>query len=169
MIDDFIEMDCPVCPHYYFEDDDDEEKAMPDYPGKEDETCRYCGWRYDLKQTQNPDLKEGLNEMSLNEYRQWYADKLKEDPDYDYGIATYVITPHICPVCSLYTFEDLDSFDICQYCGWEDCGLMEANPDDYEGCPNELTLNDYKKRYKKLLKLKPTYKYKDDMFLGLDK
>ena len=54
--------------------------------------------------------------------------------------------PYLCPVCGKYTFEEADSFDICEVCGWEDDLIQLENPDDYIGA-NEMSLNNYRKAY----------------------
>ena len=80
----FVEMPCPVCGKYMFVDDTDLEKEDPDYEGKCDDFCVECGWQYDLNQTNDPDLKNGKNMMSLNEYKAWYMSKVEENPNYSY-------------------------------------------------------------------------------------
>ena len=44
--------------------------------------CSICGWKYDQRQHEDHDLKNGLNELSLNEYQAWYKQKIKENPDF---------------------------------------------------------------------------------------
>ena len=53
---------------------------------------------------------------------------------------------HICPVCYRYEFNELNSYLICPYCAWEDDLYMENHPDDDNG-DNELSLNEYRKKY----------------------
>ena len=143
---------CPVCGKFYFSEWEDGDEDCEFY-------CWDCGWEYDLEQAENPELKHGKNEMSVVEYRQWYADKLKENPDYDYTEEHYVPEPHMCPVCGKYEFADTDSHDKCRFCGWEDDIVMEKEPDLWAGCGNELCLNDFKKRYERLIAENPNYKY----------
>ena len=62
----------------------------------------------------------------------------------------------ICPVCGKFKFES-SSMDICEVCGWQDDPIQRANPDEEE-CANELSLNEYKKRYMEgALELSPDY------------
>ncbi len=61
---------------------------------------------------------------------------------------TYFYTPHMCPVCGKYEFGDMDSYDICPFCGWEDDGEQLDDP-DFAGGVNHMSLNDYKKEYSK--------------------
>ena len=80
---DFLAMECPVCSKWDFKEDLDDIMENPEeyyIP----ETCNWCGWVYDLKQTQNPNLKNGENKMSLNEYKKWYLEKISKNPDYSY-------------------------------------------------------------------------------------
>ena len=44
--------------------------------------CPICGWEDDDIQADDPDYPGGANELSLNEYRKQYEQKLKENPDY---------------------------------------------------------------------------------------
>ncbi len=143
----FVEMLCPVCGKYMFVDDTDLEKEDPDYEGKQDDFCIECGWNYDLNQTNDPDLKEGKNAMSLNEYKEWYAGKIKENPDYSYLEEAFPSIPHLCPVCGKHEFSDKGSWEICPICGWVDDEVMENEPDKWAGNANDLCLNDFKKRY----------------------
>jgi hypothetical protein len=49
-----------------------------------------------------------------------------------------------CAVCG----SDVESFDICDTCGWQDDGLDNRNPDEAIG-PNKMSLNEAKQAYKK--------------------
>lgn len=143
----FVEMLCPVCGKYMFVDDTDLEKEDPDYEGKCDDFCVECGWQYDLNQTNDPDLKNGKNTMSLNEYKAWYMSKVEENPNYSYLEEAFPSTPHMCPVCGEYEFPDKESWEVCPVCGWVDDEIMEKEPDKWAGNANDLCLNDFKKRY----------------------
>lgn len=138
----YKEMDCPVCGKTHFSKLSEDDISYEPYA-----QCRQCGWINDLEQTQNPDLEEGLNPMSLKRYRKVYRQKIKNNPNYNYQQAHFNPHQHPCPVCGKYVFNDISSFDICPYCGWEDDELMEAEPDKWAGCTNDLCLNDYRKRY----------------------
>lgn len=123
-------MDCPVCDEFYFSELDEIDIEIFDYI-----RCTHCGWICDAEQVDNPDMPNGLNELSLNEYKKVYAQKIAENPNYDYADEERSIPqPHMCPVCGKYEFEDDSSFDVCPYCGWEDNGLMEDEPNKWEGC-----------------------------------
>ena len=160
-IKNFKPMECPICHKYYFTDDTELEKEDPDYEGKQDDFCGCCGWKYDLYQFEHPDVSNLTNELSLNEYKKWYQSKIDENPEYDYLMDNYVVTPHTCPVCGKYEFEDANSHDICPFCGWEDDELMESEPDKWAGCANPLSLNDYRKEYQKKINENPNYKWKN--------
>lgn len=52
---------------------------------------------------------------------------------------------HKCPVCG--QFEEYNSLDICEVCGWQDDAVQEATPDSTTGA-NHISLNQAKKAYK---------------------
>lgn len=56
------------------------------------------------------------------------------------------MTKHLCPICGKYEFEELNSFDICTICGWEDDAVQVDHPDDDTGA-NEYSFNEYKMKY----------------------
>lgn len=56
-------------------------------------------------------------------------------------------TTCVCPVCGEYRFEH--EYDICHVCFWENDGTQYNEP-DYWGGANNLSLNDYRKWWKKL-------------------
>ena len=134
-------MECPVCGKFYFselQEGDDASHLQ----------CSKCGWLYDYEQAANPDLKQGNNAQSVNEYRAWYEKMTAENPEYDYSDEHCPpAEPHQCPVCGKHMFKDRDSFDICPVCGWLDDGLMEDEADRWAGSSNDLCLNDFRKRY----------------------
>ena len=51
-----------------------------------------------------------------------------------------------CPVCGLYEFEEMDDYDSCDVCFWQNDNLQIKRP-DYWGGANDLCLNDYKKQW----------------------
>lgn len=147
----FKEMECPVCHKYYFVDDTELEKNDPSYIGPCQDQCTECGWIYDLEQTNNPNLANKSNVLSLNEYKKMYEDLVRNNPNYNYSEANYVAKPHLCPICGKYKFKDDNSFDICPFCGWED-DCVQLNDPDLEGGANELSLNQYKNKYNESIK-----------------
>lgn len=150
-------MDCPVCGKFRFEQLTWDDLYCGETPS--DVWCRDCGWHYDLAQTESPDLQDGANAMSLNEYKVWYAEKIKENPDYSFfeeETDNYTPTPHKCPICGKYEFSDNCCFDICPFCGWEDDGT----DDDSEILgANDIRFSLYKERYKKYLVQNPDYRW----------
>lgn len=55
---------CPVC-------------GLGDIESEYD-ICEYCGWEADNLQVNQPDLMGGANEMSLNQYKQFWEENKKE-------------------------------------------------------------------------------------------
>ena len=51
-----------------------------------------------------------------------------------------------CPCCGKYEFEEIDFYEVCPICGWEDDPLQRDDP-DYEGGANELSLNQHRAKY----------------------
>lgn len=49
-----------------------------------------------------------------------------------------------CPVCNKH---DLEAFDICPSCGWENDTVQLCDP-DFSGGANRMSLNEAKKAYK---------------------
>lgn len=156
----YREMDCPVCGKFYFSKPNNDEIKEKDFM-----QCSVCGWKNDLQQTEYPDLADGTNALSLKDYTRDYEKKIKKNPGYTYLESVYTPEPHKCPVCRKHTFPEKSSFSICPYCGWEDDELMEEEPDKWGGCSNDLCLNDFRKRYEHMLKLKADYKFRKDGFL----
>ena len=138
---------CPVCGEFYFTDLSKEELNSDIIQ------CHHCGWKYDLCQAENHDLKND-DGYSINELKIIYETLVKENPDYDYLQDTYIETPHQCPVCGKHTFSDRNSQEICPVCGWQDDALMESEPDKWAGNANDLCLADFKARYLLSLKTK---------------
>lgn len=153
---------CPVCKKYRFEKLTIEDIFCGITPDKI--ACKLCGWHYDINQQDHPDIEHGANAMSLNAYRLWYQQTLVQDPNFKYfeeQTRHYTAHPHLCPVCGKHKFSDIASHEICPYCGWEDDNLMEDEPDKWEGCSNDLCLNDFIQRYKTLINKNPHYRYKN--------
>ncbi len=153
----FKAMLCPVCGEFYFSEplEDFKEEELQEYE-KGEVQCRHCGWIYDLNQAENPDLQEGFNDKSINEYKTEYEQKLKDNPDYDYSEENAPDpTPHICPVCGEYEFEDESCFDVCPICGWEDDGYYEG------GGANDLSLDEAIVEFKKKRQENPKYKWEN--------
>ena len=103
---------CPICGEYYFVELTEEEKKEGILPS--DDFCITCGWRFDERQIIDNNLKTDINELSINEYREWYKKKIKENPNYNYLDENKPASiPHKCPVCGKHEFADELSYDIC--------------------------------------------------------
>ena len=151
-------MDCPVCGKVFFDELTPLQMKMGITPNMMH--CYECGWYYDWDQIQNPDLANGANEMSLNQYREWYKRKIEEDPNWNHAdaVAKTDKVKHPCPVCGEYTFKNLVSEEICPVCGWEDTGFEDApdeRPNDYM-----MSLNEHKKWFAEKRKEDPDYWWK---------
>lgn len=149
---------CPVCGKFYFSKLND---VDIDQVGLTPNTtqCRKCGWFYDLEQTKNPDLEHQANELSLNQYKAWYKEKIKKNRRWEYYLDFIGDPePHLCPVCGEHKFKNILSYDICPVCGWQDDG-METDSDDYfNGEPSEYFL-EYKKQFLEKRKINPKYNW----------
>lgn len=60
---------------------------------------------------------------------------------------------HPCPCCNQNTLEEVDFYNICPVCGWEDDPGQRAHPDDNIGA-NDMSLNDARASYRKGLQVK---------------
>ncbi len=148
-------MECPVCGKFYFSKLFDEEIEAGETPNTTQ--CSMCGWYYDLEQLADPDLEHQANEMSLNQYKEWYKGKIKKNRRWEYRIENMPgPRPHICPVCGEYTFVDMHSYDICPICDWEDTGF-EIFPDEQPGI-SMMSLNDHKKWFEEQRKQDPKFR-----------
>lgn len=61
-----------------------------------------------------------------------------------------------CPVCGKYTFSNHNDYDICKYCGWENDGYYNS------GGANDLSLEDFKKRYFDTIRKNPNFIWKNN-------
>ncbi len=59
---------CPVCEELCFPKDD--------FPGSYI-ICKKCGWEDDDLQYYQPDYEGGANELSLNQYKKMYEQRIK--------------------------------------------------------------------------------------------
>ena len=153
---------CPVCKKFKFQPISWDDLLCGIKPS--DVYCMHCGWKYDEQQLDNHTLKNGTNELSVNELRELYKNKVSNNPNYDYYeemINNYVPTPHNCPVCGEYEFKDNFSHDICHICGWEDDGTEEGNEYEYSGA-NDTTIKKAKQEFNQKRKENPKYKWKND-------
>ena len=53
---------------------------------------------------------------------------------------------HSCPVCGKFEFEEYNSLEICENCGWQD-DAVQANAPDYMGGANKISLMQAKENY----------------------
>lgn len=54
---------------------------------------------------------------------------------------------HKCPVCGKYEFDEDNSFDVCEVCGWVDDALYEQDPDKSPGGVFKMSLNEARQAY----------------------
>lgn len=137
---------CPICDEFYFSPLSKEDKE--DGIDGLDSFCYVCGWKYDLEQIDNPEFK-GKNNATIEELQKQFKEKRALNKKYNYLEANAPKpTPHLCPVCGEYTFADVNDFDICPICGWENDIYGEIYPDS-DGGANTTSLNDMKKMFLK--------------------
>lgn len=55
---------------------------------------------------------------------------------------------HKCPVCGEFDFEEHNSLEICEVCGWQDDAVQVNNPDSTDGA-NKISYNQACEAYKK--------------------
>ncbi len=150
----FKAMSCPICDGMFFSEPQKIFNEEVNGYDTGEVYCRHCGWVYDLDQFENPDFHEGFNGLSLNEYKKWYEEKIKDNPDFDFFEENKPAPiPHLCPVCGEYEFEDECSYDICPICGWEDDGYFDG------GGANDMSLEDAIADFKEKRLKNPTYKW----------
>ena len=53
---------------------------------------------------------------------------------------------HMCPVCGRYEFPEMGSYEVCEFCGWED-DLVQLEDPDYAGGANRLSLNQFREKW----------------------
>ncbi|WP_420535457.1 CPCC family cysteine-rich protein [Actinomadura viridis] len=66
------------------------------------------------------------------------------------GRATWgggLMTRYECPCCAYMTLSIRGMHEICPVCGWEDTGIGDSEPDEYQGGPNHVTLTDARKNF----------------------
>ena len=153
-------MECPICKKFYFSelsDVDIEQLGLTPNTTQ----CNICGWYYDLERLENHNLENESNIMSFNQYKNWYNEKIRENPKWEY-YQDFIgePEPHLCPLCGEYTFEDSLSYAICPICGWQDTGF-EDDPDEK---PSEygMSFNERLKYFTEKRKQNPKYKWKND-------
>lgn len=127
----------PICGEFYFAPLNRDEKKR----GKTglDSFCYVCSWNYSLEDLKNPEKIKILKDK--------FIEKRKQNKKYNYieAIAPKKVR-HLCPVCKRHLFNDVNSFDICPICGWEDDIIGEKYPDSGGGA-NRICLNDSIKLY----------------------
>ena len=52
-----------------------------------------------------------------------------------------------CPVCGKHSFEEINAYEICPICGWEDDPLQRREP-DLKGGANSMSLNEAREAYR---------------------
>ena len=69
---------------------------------------------------------------------------------------------HVCPVCGKTTFTSKGSYEICEFCGWEDEMWCEEHPDE-ESTANYRSLNEYRREYLQRVKGNSDYSWWKEM------
>lgn len=72
--------------------------------------------------------------------------------------------PMECPICHKYYFTEntnLEETNYCRHCGWK-YDLLQYEYPEVGHLTNELSLNEYKKWYKKKLAKNPNYDYTNE-------
>ncbi|MCR5741860.1 MAG: hypothetical protein K6G38_05335 [Gammaproteobacteria bacterium] len=168
---------CPVCGKSEFEDvdwllEEDKdvevytinestgEKKLSDAIAAHNVHCEFCGWTYDLKQLLDFNVIGDRNTKTVNEQKKYYQNKIQENPNYIYDEEVIQPTPHICPICGEYEFENSNSYDGCPICGWIDDGTENRPLDDYSEV-NVISIHEAKEEFKNKRKENPKYKWKN--------
>ncbi len=50
-----------------------------------------------------------------------------------------------CPCCGQFEFEEVNGYEVCEVCGWEDDPYQFENPDKTGA--NHISLNEYRKKW----------------------
>ena len=67
-----------------------------------------------------------------------------------------------CPVCREHRFTNFNTHEICPACGWKNDSVMQMNPNHKNEAVNDLCLNDFIERFKKVRHRNPNYRYRRD-------
>jgi rRNA maturation protein Nop10 len=136
---------CPVCGRYIFE--------------KWYDICPICGWENDEDQYLDPQSDMMANMLSLEEYRNWWNQKLIDNPNYIFNENDYPRKGKmICPICGEYTLKW--DWDKCKVCGWENDQEQFEDHDRLYG--NPYSFNDYKKWWHNMRQKNPNYIFKKE-------
>lgn len=69
-----------------------------------------------------------------------------------------------CPCCGFPTLEELNGYEICELCSWEDDGQGDLNANEVLGGPNaDYSLTEARKNFKEKLTMYRDYEQKDDV------
>ncbi len=74
----------------------------------------------------------------------------------------------LCPICGKHFFKEVNDFNICPFCGWENDG-MQNDDENLSGMANELSQKEYRIVYLKLLNKQPDYVWEKTPELMIDK